>query len=106
MKSPRPVCILAIQFERGIIKINSPLTRAQLEGILKDDEVMVFKDVDVALAGNAQTKQIEYIIVNNEVTINRRTCGPILYYSIAETKDPPKIDTTAGGLIRPDGRPI
>jgi len=67
---------------------------------------MVFKDVDIGLAGNAQTKQIEYIIVNNEITVDRKICGPILYYSIAETKDAPNIDTTAGGLIMPDGRRI
>lgn len=104
IKSPRPTSVLTIQFEHGGLVIHSNKTKAQLIAMMKD-EVIILGHMDIKLAGNPETKKIEYLIVNEEIHIDTKK-AKILFFSIAETEDPPKIDTTAGGLVDPTGRKI
>lgn len=105
IKNPRPTCILTVQFkDGGQIRVQSPKTRETLKAMMKDD-VIELETLEVTAVLDNQTKTIEYLIKSEIVYLNRKE-APFLFYSIAETFDPPKIDTRLAGIVDPSGRKL
>lgn len=103
INNPRPKCSIIIVIEGAQpVRINSSKTRAELNAILKDD-VIELKSVDKTGVVNGQTKELDYLLVDEIFTIER---SKIIFYTISESADPPKINTEHTGLVDPAGRKL
>lgn len=102
MINPRPTCTLVIQVKgAGPLRINSSKSRAELHALMKED-VIKLKSVDKTEVLDQQRNTL-WLLVDEELVIAKED---VIFYTIAETKEPPKIDTSLVGLVNPSGQPI
>lgn len=95
----RPNTVIMVAFATGSVTVQANYQPAEVRALLKvgpDEEVTLKSITETKVKEDARTDVVQYILKNEEVNFRR---GDVVFWSVAEAFDPPKIDTSLTGLV-------